>query len=463
MTRSLNFALSALLWLFGLISTGWSQPPAGGGEPAWPATFNLYAPQPGMYGFAVTQPGPITVVVQTQATAVRLQLTGPIAQPLQQQGSGVVQLRYTVTPEDVQRGVLWQLAIQPLGAPATQVPGTVSIQHPPANSAALQTAIAAYRARPPAVLSPQQQAQRTAGELAQRDTAFRQRVQAAQNELTQRRAAITHTLQPQIDALRQSVPATGSGFTSRGLPVSRLTPPAAPHINTLSAGEGVPGDPIMISGSGLGGSGQVHFVIGPDLQHQDLVPGALWGNGQIATSVPDPSVPDPSVGALPYNGFVYVLVGGVKSNFVPFKFDPIIDHRLIRVMASLSPTDASDYINNSREIRHTRGFDLFSSATGVDVLDSNVTLQNGWVVDGLPNYFGLSAPSNPASVGPLLATIGSPSLRAQVFWSIGPSVYVDRQAFYYIEIPIRGPRALPDGVVCVAQPPSNQKCPDIIQ
>jgi hypothetical protein len=169
------------------------------------------------------------------------------------------------------------------------------------------------------------------------------------------------------------------------------------------------------------------------------------------------------VGALPYNGIVYVLVGGVKSNFVPFKFGPIIDHRLIRVTASLSPTDASDYINNSREIRHTRGFDLFSSATGVDVLDSNVTLQNGWVVDGLPNYFGLSAPSNPASVGPLLATIGSPSLRTQVFWSIGPSVYVDRQAFYYIEIPIRGPRALPDGVVCVAQPPSNQKCPDIIQ
>jgi hypothetical protein len=415
-----------------------------------------------MYGFAVTQPGPVSIVVQTRGAPVVVQLTGPIAKPLQQQGSGVLQLQYSVTPQDVQRGVLWGLTIQPVGDPASRADGTVAVQHPQADPAVLQAAIASLRARSPARPNPQELAQRVAAEIATRNAAFHQRQQAGENELTQRRATIGRNLQPQIDALRMGSSPSDNGISSRALPPMKGGA-TLPHINSMSAGEGVPGDPVMIAGTGFGAAGQVHFVIGPDPQKQDLIANTTWGNGQIGTSVPDPSVPDPSVGALPYVGFVYVVVGNNKSNFVPFKFDPIIDHRLIRVAASLNPSDANDYINNGREIRHERGFDLFSGTTGMDVIDANVLLLNGWVVEGMPSYFGLGSTSVSASVGPILAAIGSPSLRTQAFWWMSQSVYTERRFGYYIEIPIRGPRGLPDGVACTVAPAPMQKCPDIIQ
>lgn len=49
------------------------------------------------------------------------------------------------------------------------------------------------------------------------------------------------------------------------------------------------------------------------------------------------------------------------------------------------------------------------------------------------------------------------SLRTQAFWSVGPSGFV-RSFLYLVEIPIKGPKSVPDGVVCVTKPAKNTPC-----
>ena len=467
-SRRLAWALMSCLGLCG--PNAWSQSPTTTvSERPWPQPLQLQGPQVAMFGFATTQPGPVVVNVQTQGAPVSVLLEGPMPQPLQQQGSGAVRVAYTVTAQDVQRGVLWRVTIQllpPAAAQGAAATGSVNIQHPPADPSVVQRAIATVA--PVAKPSDQELAQRGAQFHAARQAAHAQRLAAAEGELTQHRADVARIVQPQLDALRRQIVAPGaapapSGITTRGLPPRSLPlrgPPAPSQISSLSAAEGVPGDGIMINGTGFGTSpGEVHFVIGPALGQDLPSTGVQWTGTSIFAPVPDPSVPDPSVGAAPYQGVLYVLVGGVKSNLMPFKFDPIIDHRWITVPADylLSTAGSDNFFNQYyAAIQHTNFQDL-SGKSGDDKLFRHTYLQNGWTVETLPSAF-LIYPTS-AGVGPAIAAIGSNSLATDVFWWVGSALSYNYE-IYTIEIPIRGPRGLPDGVVCASKPAVNQPCPN---
>lgn len=77
--------------------------------PTFPQKFDVQGPESDSFGFAVTQPGPVVVDVQNQGAPVIVTLQGPASQPISQQGAGQVRLAYTVTPQDIQNGVLLSL------------------------------------------------------------------------------------------------------------------------------------------------------------------------------------------------------------------------------------------------------------------------------------------------------------------------------------------------------------------
>ena len=431
------------------------------------------------YGFAVTQPGPIVLDVKSQGAPLDVVLQGPIAQPLEQQGAGALRISYVVTPQDVQRGVFWHIMLRltPAAAQAgAGSAGNVGVQHPPANAQIVQQAAQALMAQRH-IPTAQERAQAASSARAQRDALFSARVAAGEQELVQRRSVIYQNLQPTIDAMRLQKAATAqptamppaapgqpaAGVSTRSLSPERFLRPTAPTpvIASLSAAEGVPGDGLIITGSGFGATdGEVHFVIGADPSLDKTTTPGVWVNNQIFAVVPDPSVPDPSVGAATYSGVVYVVVGGVKSNLVPFRFDPIIDHRVIRVPADyilgnfanasvfVPPYDAIGRWNNN----------YISGAAGDDQFYRHTLLQNGWTVESSPIAYTYQNQSG-GGITMVLGRVGTNSPYTDVF-SWVDTAWVNLGLFdYAIEIPIRGPRGLPDGVVCVSKPATGQPCP----
>ena len=450
-------------------------------ELQWPQSFDLRGFQVRTYGFAVTQPGPIVLDVKSQGAPLDVVLQGPIAQPLEQQGTGALRINYVVTPQDVQRGVFWHfmLRLTPAAAQAgAESSGNVGVQHPPANAQIVQQASQAFMAQRH-VATAQERAQAASGVRAQRDALFSARVAAGEQELVQRRSVIYQNLQPTIDAMRRQKAATAqpaaavppaapaqpaAGVSTRALAPQRLLRPIAPTpvIASLSAAEGVPGDGIIITGSGFGATdGEVHFVIGADPSLDKTTTPGVWVNNQIFAVVPDPSVPDPSVGAATYSGVVYVVVGGVKSNLVPFRFDPIIDHRVIRVPADFllgnfaspfvysPPTDAIERWNTN----------WVSGAAGDDQFYRHTLLQNGWTVEAMPTAYNSDPHYSGGGITMAIGRVGTNSPYTDVF-SWVDTAWVNLGLFdYAIEIPIRGPRGLPDGVVCASKPAAGQPCP----
>jgi hypothetical protein len=448
-------------------------------ELQWPQSFDLRGLQVRAYGFAVTQPGPIELDVKSQGAPLDVVLQGPIAQPLEQQGSGALRISYVVTPQDVQRGVLWHFMIRltPAAAQAgAGSTGSVGVQHPPANLQIVQQAVQTLMAQQH-VPSAQERAQAGSGVRAQRDAQFKARQAAGEQELVQRRTAIYQNLQPTIDAMRRQKaamaqpaaavpPATSApGVNTRAIAPERFLRPIAPPspvIASLSAAEGVPGDGIIITGSGFGSTdGEVHFVIGADPSLDKATIPGVWVNNQIFAVVPDPSVPDPSIGATTYSGVVYVVVGGVKSNFVPFRFDPIIDHRVIRVPADYLLGNFADpgIIGQPYDVIGRWNNNWISGGSGDDQFYRNTLLQNGWTVESTP----IAYPNNPnqsaGGISMVLGRVGTNSPYTDVFLWVDTEWVASGLFDYSIEIPIRGPRGLPDGVVCTSKPAAGQACP----
>jgi hypothetical protein len=455
-------------------------------ELPWPQSFDLQGFQVRTYGFAVTQPGPIVLDVKSQGAPLDVVLQGPIAQPLEQQGAGALRVSYVVTPQDVQRGVLWHFMLRLTPAAAqggAQSVGNVGVQHPLANAQIVQQAIQAMAAQRH-VPTEQELAQSGAKVRAQRDAVFSARIAAGEQELVQRRAAIYQNLQPAIEGMRRqkatmAQPGTSEpsgvtqppagGLSTRALPPGQLVrlrpPPPHPVITSLSAAEGVPGDGIMITGSGFGSTdGEVHFVIGPDPSLDRPSAPQIWVNNEIIAVVPDPSVPDPSVGATTYNGFVYVVIGGVKSNPIPFRFDPIIDHRLIRVPADYLLGDFAPppfFRNFSGIVSIMRAnFNFLNSASGDDQFFRSTLLQNGWIVEGLPTAYNNNAVYPGGGISSVTARVGTNSPFTDVSSWVDTIWVGDGNFSYAIEIPIQGPRGLPDGVVCTSKPAALQTCPN---
>ena len=75
--------------------------------PTWPQKWIANNREPAGFGFGLTQPGLVTVDVQSQGAPVLVELSGVGAPAVQRQtGSGASRLTYQLTPADIQRSAL---------------------------------------------------------------------------------------------------------------------------------------------------------------------------------------------------------------------------------------------------------------------------------------------------------------------------------------------------------------------
>jgi hypothetical protein len=501
---------AAVALTFWLPAWGQSVPAAQPGqEPAWPQAFDVQGPLVQTFGFAVTQPGPIVVTVQAQGAPLSLSVEGPLPNPMPpmvQSGVGSLRINYTVTPQDLQRGMFWLLHVglaqPPYGGRSN---GSVSVQHPPVDQAKVMQAVQVLSAnRHPLAPAPtpSAQAEAVARARSQREADFKAHVAQIAQRRAQNHAALLAQLQPMLDDMRrrkalvqeagQPLPPPGSDqVKSRAITPYMQIKRLPPHITgftvaheqdpiTLPPGSpqyGQPGDPVTISGTGFGNSdGEVHFVIGPYL-NQDIVlsPGSasvVWLDNQIFSPVPTVS------GYLAYPGAIYLkrLSDGAKSNIVPFQFEPDMEQREIQRLAGyvLAQPDHSvalmrqPYGGDNVIFRDNQN--VFSGITGVDRFFANTKLENGWTVAQQPITYvppvgygscGLSYRDGCTGGQSWIQSpvVGTDLLSTSVGFSVNPSVSGNSQYEYMLLIPIQGPRGLPDGQVCVTAPAPNTQCP----
>ncbi len=481
--------------------------------PKYPQRFEVKGPEVDSFGFVVTQPGPVVVEVQSQGAPLIVTLQGSATQPMSQQGSGVVRVTYMVTPQDVQNAPFWRVQVR-LAQPMPpqlggRAEGMINIQHPPVNQASMDQLIRsrAKQRREPTEQEWQQAAAQTAAKM---DADFQQHKSQFDRQQTERRASIQAQIQPQLDQLRSrmgGVPgqapawtkgggasvgsvqgnpilprgldgpdasdtsAAGEGSTGesgaaaegevgtraltmpqRMLKIVPMAPPAVPNpvIASVNVTQGQPGDPVMITGSGFGTGGEVHFVIAPG---KDIVApaAAIWSDTQIFTTVPDAS------GVLGFNGTVYVRrpAENVNSNLAPFRFNPALELRQVtRMMESqLQQFNGVTVFNqNGYYVRRTHQF-MFWGPVGNDQIYMNARLKNGWVVSQTPLVY-LSFPAfTDGGVSLEESHVGTDRPHMNVrFWvdcwasnmfSGGSSPTVD----YAISMLIQGPKGVPDGLV----------------
>ena len=463
--------------------------------PTFPQKFDVQGPESDSFGFAVTQPGPVVVDVQAQGAPVVVTLQGPASQSISQQGAAQVRLAYTVTPQDIQKGVLWGVQIR-LAQPAPpqqggRAGGSVMVQHPPVNQTVVQQAIQAMAAQQKQ-LSPQEQQQVSAQAAAQMDQAFQQRKAQFDRQQLDRRAALHAQIQPQLDQLRSRMSgqvrprgveggegtsaeagaSTEGEISTRALRGERLLTPlekppvinpvpvpqtstsqqpitsagsgpppqqvmSNPTIASLSIGQGQPGDPVMIAGTGFSSGGEVHFIINPGRDVAARID--FWSDTQLFVSVPD------ATGIMGFNGQVYIVRAqdSVKSNLVPFRFNPALEQRMV----GCNPITPDRLIQGEYQytflvkcVEHNGAGDWFG-AKGNDEFFRTSKLRNGWMVaavDVKPSYiYGASGAYDSGN------RVGTDSPYVNVrWWRNGFS-----SVAYVFSVTIVGPKGVPDGVV----------------
>lgn len=475
--------LAAVL-LFAATSSAYSQQSL----PTWPQQFAIRGPENASYGFVVTQPGRIAVEIQAQGAPVIAVLRGPAPQPVQQQGTGVLRLSYDATPLDVQRGLSWIVSVrlaQP--APATQggvANGVIGVQHPPVDQTQVQAAASASSARTRAAKPGMEAAiARNAAQLRmQIDASLQQQQAQLEQQRVQRHAVLMGRVQPMLEnaqkgaAIGTRAVAPSTVDTRRSAAVIRQSPdrsamiaqPTASSsqalgtagnpggiqnvvpnavINSLSATQGQPGDPVMISGSAFGTArGEVHFVIGPG-RDMAVPPAALvWTETQIFAIVPQVA------GVQAFNGTMYVKrADKVVSNLLPFAFTPLMERRQIVV-----PADAifEPFGGMSLHIQHSSvwrmNWDYFFGRKGNDRMYVNTRLRNGWKVTQPPLVFISSSDWTDGGAYLAESRVGSDSPYVDVRWWVNPSVLFASNSGtlqYAVSIPIEGPMGTTDGVV----------------
>jgi hypothetical protein len=483
-------ARGSLLAILCLAATGLAHAAAPGRPnaqlPTFPQNFDVQGPALESIGFAVTQPGPVVVEVQSRGAAVIVTLAGPSRQPVGQQGSGAIRLSYDVTEKDVQQSFLWAVQIR-LAQPAPpqqggRASGIVRVQSPPVDQAALQRAVDALAAQ---AVQPGDdvQKQSVAQAAARMDAAFQQQKAQFERQQFDRRAVLLAQVQPQLEQLKAR---SGAQVTTRGLrgadvgtalpqpldaPAMQRSPAAAvpapaptasasqtlqsagstpgpqsvmpnPAIAALSAAQGQPGDPVMINGSGFGNSGgEVHFVVAPG---RDLVVpnGVIWNDNQIFASVPD------IAGIVGFNGTLYVKRAGDQksSNLVPFRFVPSSEIRQITRIAdaTLQQFNGVGAVNYGDIVGRAHGY-LFWGPKGNDQLYLNTRLKNGWVVSQPPLVFLPNAYATNGGAYLVESHVGTDRPHVNVGFWMGSGVW--SVLHYSISMVIQGPRGVPDGVV----------------
>lgn len=367
-------------------------------EPTWPQRFELLAGEHESRGFAVTQPGAVRVEVQASGAPLVVSVRRPDGRMIERQGSGQIIIDDTASAADIAKGVLWSVGLRsaqgmpqaPQGAvTARMVPrpvagGTLSVQHPPADAAAVDAALKQANTQaqqkaaslpPQAAAAPvdlQAQAKQTQAahdkQVAQRHAVALERLRTAMPAEAHAQFSQRIALRMQGQTLQQAgtampvrlikanAPATlampgaqrqavtpGMLATKGGTSTSQAaatggaapvgsssgaavaTPSAPPVLGSLSTGEGDPGTPVTVNGSEFGNNpGEVHFIVG---NGRDIVaPVTYWSAGQVVTEVPYAD------GIPLYDGHVYVKRSdGAKTALRPFRFVPLYDVTTIRL------------------------------------------------------------------------------------------------------------------------------------
>lgn len=457
-----------------------SFPTKQGQLPTFPQKFDVQGPEANSFGFAVTQPGPVIVDVQSQGPPVIVTLEGPVTQPISQQGTGQVRLTYTVTAQNVQTSVLWSVKIKL----ATPIPlqqggrssGTVMIQHPPVNQTVAQAQAATLTAQRAARgHQPDSQAQ------ARMDAAFHEHKSNFEQEQQQRHVATRAQAQPVIDQIRnqmspqghvrprgieelqpgetpaqsegdvgtrglrsnqtmsilQQQPLTETPFLRSGTTPLTPVPVPVPTITQLNITQGQPLQPVIVTGKNFGAqSADVVFQVGPNALFSGRV--EAWSDAMIVVDVPDQS------GFLQFDGKVYVSIGTVRSNEAPFRFVPAQETREIRWTNDMVLVQPGMAEAAYRDIYHPNTtFLSMGGAAGNDVLFPSTRLKNGWVVQGAWSttancLFGACGGVYVADFRPGTDT---PFVNMRWWYDAFHS------SSYFFGVRIVGPRGVPDGVV----------------
>ncbi|MBU6434419.1 MAG: hypothetical protein KJS98_14015 [Nitrospirae bacterium] len=459
-------------------------PPQQGQLPTFPQNFAVQGPESASFGFAVTQPGPITVDVQAQGPPVIVTLQNLAAPPMTQQGSGHVHLAYQATPQDIQKSAIWTVRIK-LAQPAPPLAnmhaiGTVIVQHPPADPGVVQGQVTA--------MTTQDRANRQrANDQAQAslDAAFQAHRAKFEQERQQRQAAERAQNQPIIEQIRAKggnviqsrglesggkpggpssssadqevgtrglfgtvgvgTPLPGGSLTQPTNPPTFSSPPARPSpvIDHLSKTQGQPKDQVVIYGKNFGNAGgDVVFQIGSNVRQTGLV--EAWADTLIVVDVPDAS------GLLQFDGGVFIPMGQIQSNTVPFRFIPAQEVRMTRtakgdVMLAQPGSDDTNPVSGWDSITHpnTTTWRMGGHA-GNDVVFPTKRLQNGWIFQNvsvlLPGC-GLFPDCQGAYVAD--SRIGTDTLMFNARWWYEALHDSD----YNFAVWIVGPRGVPDGLV----------------
>ena len=477
--------------------------------PTYPQKFDVQGPESDSFGFAVTQPGPIVVEVQSQGAPVVVTLQGASPQPISQQGTGPVRLTYTVTPQDIQKSVFWGIQIR-LAQPAPpqlggRANGAVMVQHPPVNQAVVQQAVQAMVAQQKQP-SPQEQQQASAQASAQTEQAFQQRKAQFDRQQLDRRGALHAQIQPQLDQLRirmggqirprgleESEPVSAEAGaspegeigtralrgdqmigimkqpldTTTGQKLGAIVPPATassaqpiqgvgstagpqsvmpnPAIASLSVTQGQPGDPILINGSGFSNGGGEVHFIVNP--GKDLVaPVQVWTDSQIFVTVPD------IAGVLTYGGIVYVVRGSdqVKTNLVPWRFNPTQELREARWTTDRRlkfPVDG-EAAYRPTTIAHGNG-NPFWGFKDDDEFFITTRLKNAWLADdvGVTCAVAWGNGMCDGNAYAIDSRRGTDSPYLKVHWWLPAAFGGYKYTFYTYVVRIIGPKGVPDGVV----------------
>jgi hypothetical protein len=465
-----------------------NSPPAQ--EPPWPQRFEVQGLQIHSLIFAVTQPGPVDVGVQSQGAPVSLVVRGPLpggsgaAPP--QVGVGTLHWRYAVTPQDLQRGLFWQIELrlaQPQGGGHTN--GLVTLQRPPVDARLVQQAaqaVLATRHRP----TEQERAQASAQIRAQLNADFQARKAQQAQRRAQREAENRARLQPLIDDMRRQAaaapPAAESDqVRSRGLQPIRPVPPPPPpppaivgvnianNQDTIAlppGSYGQPGDLVTISGTNFGKGGELHFIVGAppsptgtNVAGQDLIAAnPVWTNTSIVAPVPAVT------GVVPYAGGIYIKRSdGAISPSHNFQFEPdMVDSEITLAADVLLDQPKPGFSAVDGSIFHDNYDGVFATANGTDRIFVSTRLQHFWQVSG--PAIAILYPESGNVVSAISLGIRTDVLSTLGVFSIGPSflggIGGGWDIRYTILIPIRGPKGLSPGVTC--QPvttPGADPCP----
>ena len=447
--------------------------------PTWPQQFSVQGPEVSAFGFAVTQPGPVAIEVRWNGPPLRIALEGP--NRVEQAGAGRVVLNYQVTPQDVQRDVLWTVSMRLQSPGPMPAAGQIIVQHPPADAALGQRAALARRA----AFSRQQAEQANplidarveqaiaarraefAQRLGQQDQAERQKTQMMVNQL--RGAGISSRA---VLSARPGVPTMGP---QRDPGTAQLIREVAPQITALSQTSGGPRTALTITGTGFSTvQGRVYLSIPsawvpPCMNCQPGDPDQArpanvmsWTDTAIVVELPD------VVGVLRYQAEIFLHRGQMPSNRVPFDFIPRQDMRsIVTFPADRRHSTAVLTIPTSEIPKHTFShwrlpvpFGEFVGEKGNDEFFLLTKLQNGWTMTNV-DFFPPAEAIKVSGVGggagsefsQAMSLLGGAYIQQQgsadhpyinVRWWINPfREYVP----YRYAIHIVGPAGVPDGVV----------------